>query len=575
MATITTIVASLPASSTSVEGDTLECDQVALKAIEAGIPSSPESLESLESLRVQKEQRRRQNNFLVLRQSQHAHLPQAESVQRIEDKQIQLPTPTISRTSSAIANGSPNLLSQQTAVSIPSPPESLNKNSKSLQTSTPRSSNVSDQRRGDSLSNTITYTSPAISDIPSMNESENVRGEAVRESPIADSTVQLSPGALLRPSHSCSIVLIDRKYYVSTDMPIPKESMKLWQGEIKERLEGALCRESRATYDSEASLALEFHMAGTNNKNLNPSIMITCCTSKMKKSIKKCLGDLKWLNDSGLRYFIWVDKTFGHRTVPTNEFHIEHPLVEARLAPIFETMCGVSAQIRDASSANDEDAPIRFTLGGIVCTDWGPACLTAGHVFLPPIPENKAMADTASLGDEGSDSGESDFGWDDDSSPSESFDNRSDEPILYPKPTPCAPLSQTPFRPFLHRGLISDVDSPHVTRSILGDIPRPGNPDWAVFLLQKDPEFMVPNIIHLPGEKSPSVIDKIVPREDLDSGSVWIAAGSGLQRGSLNASPASVLLRDDFRDVYQITLERSLGKPFFFLVPDRSDLMVF
>jgi hypothetical protein len=572
MATITTIVASM---STSVEEDTLECDQVALKAKEAGIPSSPESLESL---RVQKEQRQRQNNYIVLRQSQHAHLPQAELVQRIEDKQTPLPTPTISLISSVIANGSPNLSCRQTTVSILSPPESVNGNSESLQTSTTRSSTVSDQHQGDSISNTITYTSPATSNTPSMNESQNTRKRAVHKSPTASSTIQVSPNALLQPSRSYSIVIIDQKYYVSTDMPIPEESMNLWEGEIKERLEDALCRGSRATYDSEASLALEFHMAGTNNKNLKPSIMITCCSSKMKKSIKKCLGDLKWLDDSSLRYFIWVDKTFGHRTVPTNEFHIEHPLVEVRLAPMFDTLCGVSAQIRDASSANDEggeSAPIRFTLGGIVCTDWGPACLTAGHVFLPRIPENKAMADTASLGDEGSDSGESDFGWDDDSSPFESFDNSSDEPILYPKPTSCAPLSKIPFRPFLHRGLISNVDSPHVTRSILGDVPRPGNPDWAVFLLQKDSEFMIPNSIHLPGENSPSLIDKIVPRENLDSGSVWIAAGSGLQRGSLNANLASVLLQDTFRDVYQITLERSLGESFFFLVPDRSDLMVF
>jgi hypothetical protein len=354
-------------------------------------------------------------------------------------------------------------------------------------------------------------------------------------------------------------VNIDRKYYVSADMPIPEESMSLWQGGIKKRLEDALCRESTATYDSEAALALEFYMAGKSDKNLKPSIMITCCSSKRKKSIKKSLGDLKWLNNSGLRYFIRVDKTFGHRMVQTNESHIEHSLVEARLAPNFETLCGVSARIRDTSSANDEDAPIRFTLGGIVCTDWGFACLTAGHPFAPPLPDNESMIDTASLVGEGSDSGDSDFGWDDDSSP-ESFENSADVPILSPETTPCAQLPQVPFRPFLHRGLISDVDSPHVTRSIPGDGPRPGNPDWAVFLLKQSPEFLVPNSIQLPGEDLPTFVDGIVPHEELDSGSVWIAAGSGLQRGFLNANPASVLLRDNFRDVHQITLERSLGK---------------
>jgi hypothetical protein len=573
MATITT---SQPASlearlmSTSLEEDTLEYDQIALKAIEAGIPSSPESLEIL---RAQKEQSRRQDHHIVLRQSQQPYLPQGGPVQNIQDKQTPLPTPPISRTSSAIANGSPDLSRQQTTVSILSPPESINGNSETSQTSTPGSSSISHQHQGDSLTNTTTCTSPATSHAPSLNESQNIRERGVHKSPTASSAIQIACKTLLQPSRSYSTVTIDRKYYVSTDMPIPEESKNLWQGGIKKRLEDALCRESRATYDSEAALALDFYMAGTSNKNLKPSIMITCCSSKRKKSIKKCLGDLKWLNNSGLRYFIIVDKTFGHRMVQTNESHIENPLVEASLASNFKTLCGVSARIRGTCSANDEDAPVRFTLDGIVCTHWGPACLTAGHPFLPPLPENKARSDTASLGDEESDSGDSDVGWNDDSSSFESFDNHSEDPILYPEITPSARFQQVPFRPFPHRGLISDIDSPHATRSMLGDGPRPGNPDWAVFLLKQGPEFFVPNSIQIPGEDSLTFVDGIVPREELDAGSVWIAAGSGLQRGFLNSNSASVLLGDTFRDVHQITLERSLG---IFLQPPIkcSDLMV-
>jgi len=559
MATITT---SQPASiearlmSTSLEEDTLECDRITLKAIEAGIPSSPESLEII---RAQKEESRRQDN-IVSRQSEQSHLPQTEPVQKIQDKQTPLPTPPISRTSSAIAKDTPSLSRQHTTVSILSPPESSNGDSESSQTSTPRSSTISHQRQGDSLSSTITCTSPTTSNAPSINESQIIGQPSLQKSTSTSSNIPTSSKTLLQPSCPYSIVAIDQKYYVSADMPLPEESMSLWQGGIKKRLEDALCRESRATYDSEAALALEFYMAGTSNKNLKPSIMITCCSSKRKKSIKKCLGDLNWLNNSGLRYFIRVDKTFGHRMVQTNESHIENALVEARLASNFETLCGVSARIRDTCSANDEDAPIRFTLGGIVCTDRGFACLTAGHPFLPPIPNSEAMADTASLADEESDSDDSVFGWDDHSSASESFDHSPDEPMLSPEITSFAQPPQTAFRPFLHRGLISDFDSPHVTKSILDNGPRPGNPDWAVFLLEKGPEFLVPNSIQLPGEDSLTFIDGIVPREELDSGSVWIAAGSGLQRGFLNANPASVLLRDTFREVHQITLERSLGK---------------
>jgi hypothetical protein len=405
-----TITISQPASleahliSTSLEEDTLECDRIALKAIEAGIPSSPESLEII---RAEKEESRRQDNHIVSRQSQQSHLPQTEPVQKIQDKQTPLPTPPISRTSSANVKDTPSLSRQQTTVRILSPRESFNGNSESSKTSTPRSSTISHQRQGDSLSSTITCTSPITSNAPSINESQIIGQPSLQKSTSTSPNIPTSSKTLLQPSHPYSIVAIDQKYYVSANMPLPEESMSLWQGGIKKRLEDALCRESRATYDSEAALALEFYMAGTSKKNLKPSIMITCCSSKRKKSIKKCLGDLNWLNNSGLRYFIRVDKTFGHRMVQTNESHIENALVEARLAPNFKTLCGVSARIRDTCSANDEDAPIRFTLGGIVCTDWGFACLTAGHPFLPPTPDSEAMVDTASLVDEESDSSDS------------------------------------------------------------------------------------------------------------------------------------------------------------------------
>jgi hypothetical protein len=316
--------------------------------------------------------------------------------------------------------------------------------------------------------------------------------------------------------------------------------MNLWQGGIKKRLEDALCRESRATYDSEAALALEFYMAGTSNKNLKPSIMITCCSKNRRKSIQKCLGGLKWLKSSGLRYFIRVDETFGHRTVRTNESHIEYPLVEARLASTFQTLCGVSARIGGPSSANNEIAPIRFTIGGIVCTDWGFACLTAGHPFLPPLLKNKEMAGRNSSVDEGSDSDDSGFNWDDESSSIKSPNSIPDDPEPYLETTPGEPLPQIPFRPIPHRGLISNVDSPLVTRSALADGQLPGNPDWAVFLLKNDPQFLVPNSIQLPGADSPTFINGIIPHVVLDSGPVWIAAGSGLQRGFLNSNPASV-----------------------------------
>jgi hypothetical protein len=550
--------------------------------LEAGIPSLPDGLEKLREQLIITPSKEKELASTAPELEPYSH---NDSVER--GRQTALPTPPISRTSTTCDYGRPTSSVDQGSFGVLTPRDSISRTADSISISAAPSSTFERLYQPSSIQSAITDTSPGTSIVPSVSKKPLHGERAFQKETVATSNArlesQIAPPKSYQESNSNSnpgvangqdcdgkqsltppIVCIDRKYYISTGMEIPLPSMNLWQGSIKARLEDVLCRESRATWDSEAALVLEFYMVGTNSKNLKPSIMITCCSSKRKKSIKSCLSELKWLKDSGLRYFVRVDKTFGHRMDGRD---VDHPLVEARLPPGFQTLCGVYGQIRATICAPMfEQVPAKFTLGGLIRTDQGFGCLTAGHPFFVPAHKEPDMSNS-----ENSDSAENGSISDSDGSlwDEEAIDGKSAEHHVQ-NINAVEDINQdeqhdslSRFLPFLHRGLVTHFKSPHITSLLQPtseDAVGKGNPDWAMFLMTKCGAFLLRNSIQIPGKDSPTFIESIISREDLSSGPVWIAAGSGLQKGFLGESPASVFLWGTFRDVNQITLERCLGK---------------
>jgi hypothetical protein len=79
-------------------------------------------------------------------------------------------------------------------------------------------------------------------------------------------------------------IRIDAKYYISMDLPMPSDYTIKWERSIKKLLETSISSSLAVRDDGEAALMLEIHMAGTTKEVLKPSIWITCCSSRMKKS---------------------------------------------------------------------------------------------------------------------------------------------------------------------------------------------------------------------------------------------------------------------------------------------------
>ena len=167
-------------------------------------------------------------------------------------------------------------------------------------------------------------------------------------------------------------------------MPTPAQATHLWQNSIKGRLEEAICLSVRATHDSEATLLLEFNMAGKSRKNLEPSIIITCCSRRKKAELKSILNALRWLKDSGLQHFIRVDRSFGHCAAESQTGAQPRYVIEARLTAHSSTLCGIMARIISSNSTCSEGPMVTFTIGGVICVNRNIYCLSAGHSFNTP-----------------------------------------------------------------------------------------------------------------------------------------------------------------------------------------------
>lgn len=401
-------------------------------------------------------------------------------------------------------------------------------------------------------------------DAGSLSQGESSTLSEIQIKPPASKLVSVVPHTIAK---------LDKKCYVSTDMPKPVEITRQWDEIFQQLLRDALQHSVTARDDSESALALEFYMAGKSPKDLRPSILITCCSSKKKKALKSVLGDLRWLKESNLQYFVIVDKSFGYRAGIGTSTGAPLPFIAAQFSDNSKTLCGVSARITPSlyklpnEAGNTEH--VRFTIGGLLCIDGHYGYLTAGHPFvsLPPKPR-LSISSLPSLDSEDDDT---------ESTSSSSHTGLYNEPEINvarsaesgivtekARATGVGFLTSgidptLPFRMLPHQGLISNVGSPFRTFNLQRDYGfRSSTFDWAFIIAS--PSLTLPNFIRIPDDPSATFIHDVLHKQDLASGQVWVASGSGLLHGTLNATPVTVFLGGRFQEVRQITLERCLGQ---------------
>jgi hypothetical protein len=422
-------------------------------------------------------------------------------------------------------------------------------------------------------------TSPSSQLMPGLQLSVDSRGTDYSTPPAAQQAQQASADSAntassLTTARSCSIlphhttIRIDAKHYISMDMPMPSYYTSQWEGRIKKQLETSIASSMAIRYDTEAPLILEAFMAGRTKEVLKPSIWITCCSSRMKKQVKSHLKTLQGLKDSGFQYFVRVDKTFGFRTDDSTQFDAQL-LIEARLPPVPETLCGIPAKAVSRGDRAPGKSEVPFTIGGLICMDGDFACLTAGHPLVPLIRVKYwPKSETESSESEDSD--------DSNSSPDlTTGTSRVDHDYIERDPRTSQGSSEevdgsfetqeklASFQPLPINSILSGlshIDPCYDRYSDQSAIKDKGT-DWAVLLVEAFPSILVPNQFQIPGNEHPTFVDQIICTHELVKGPVWVVAGSGIRKGVLNPNPASMLIRKTcFRNVRQIMLDESLRR---------------
>lgn len=109
------------------------------------------------------------------------------------------------------------------------------------------------------------------------------------------------------------IVRLGEKHFVSAHMPIPEATLSLWRTDLKESLRKALEHSSTDVNDREAYAVAELYIAGRKRDQLQPHIIITCCTKAREQELRRLLKKMKWLQRTEIRLMLILDESFHYR----------------------------------------------------------------------------------------------------------------------------------------------------------------------------------------------------------------------------------------------------------------------
>jgi hypothetical protein len=473
----------------------------------------------------------------------------------------ELPTPSISRSSTSITNTHSNLALELAIDRGLTPPLSVHRTSESSLTFDHQQSSktdANDQSDQKYLSDQSTATEPSHAHGYLLNSA--VLSEAAKSTPDSPD-VETSKTHLQTKEPILSdiqaITTIGRGCFISNTLLVPENYRAHWTATLKSRIDETLLQELPPSNDNQSSLVLVLRMAGTRRKDLRPSIMVTCCSESKKrgKAVMKIMsqlrktGGLRGPQGDDLPYFVRVQGGFQLLMAGPG---LERPILEARMENSASTMCGVSARFRSSLGLGADDTEVKFTIGGIILINGRRNCLTAAHPFLP----------SETLADDISDSSLSSTLGDVSETNSIEPDNAEElDTINLPlggiNPT-LGVTQDLVFRTLEHGGFCLPYPSQFENSSIVTSV---GTSDWAVFLAGDS--FDAPqgvNSIRIPGQHKPTFIESTMTKTELREGQVWIAAGSGLHGGVLNPVPASILIRNSICEVREISLTSPLGK---------------
>ena len=370
------------------------------------------------------------------------------------------------------------------------------------------------------------------------------------------------------------LLLISKGVYAAPEAAMEPQHLEAW-ALIRCRLEDTFRNIFRPRNGSDATLSMEFMMAGPAMSSLKPSVVIVCCSSDSQKQLKKIIKTQKWLAEYDYHFIVIVDRLWELSGDNDGTGGRQPLVVEAWNRGQDSGLSGVAARSR----LHKDGSATTFTIGGVIVMGGSLYGLTAGHVFARQAHESEFESESPEAGSSSSGgfegSADADEEDDDDDSPFVFFTAAAAEGRSEPqsddhgRAQPSMAASKSPDRRRVSPRALGAVT---VGRpSVIGSLYQSGGVsgrhlDWALVKLQDPyPSAWRQNVLSLPGSSATETISGVVSDAQLRDPElrreVWINCGmSGLVRGRLLHSPASLLLRGGLCEVWQVLVDTQLGK---------------
>lgn len=206
-------------------------------------------------------------------------------------------------------------------------------------------------------------------------------------------TVSSAPTSMSSRSSDASeanIQELEKGVFAAPKMPLNVKDRSAWDN-IQPRLQDTIDNTLKTRQGLESTISCEFMMGGPSPKQLKPTVFLVCCHEAYRKQLKRILKRQKWIRQYDYQWVVVVDAfeelSFSSLEVTpgTDEIRVYVPLSSTRIS-----LCGVQAR----AQTWPHDAPVRFTIGGILLIDNKEFGLTVGHAVEKLIlPQNGTSDD--------------------------------------------------------------------------------------------------------------------------------------------------------------------------------------
>ncbi|KAM7183659.1 hypothetical protein V8F20_012533 [Naviculisporaceae sp. PSN 640] len=210
------------------------------------------------------------------------------------------------------------------------------------------------------------------------------------EDNICSTTTSSQSTTLSSPSSSQSIdisqvaqiIQIDKGVFASPKLKMDECHVQAWNI-IRSRLDDTLRHTFKPIPGLDATMSLEFMMAGPSPVQLKPSIVMVCCNEPHRRQLKKLLKTQKWISAYNYHCIVLVDP-LQQLMDGSSDFSDRDEtvwLVDAAVPTGSVSLCGAKA--RGRAVVRGEQKMVSFTIGGVIAIRDRNYAITAGHAFRP------------------------------------------------------------------------------------------------------------------------------------------------------------------------------------------------